>query len=161
MHELRLITIFGSRVRRFANDFHEWQSHECENHWKIASRVTQKSLFTVTNVLFHFLHAILRHEHTIPLKQLSFADFAIVAKDGLFWLNIVTSAQLYLWCHTNVLYWHRDVTFVDCSCTRKLTQRRSSLVNNNREYRFLTTRYSRLSVWKKVSWLLELLYLNQ
>ena len=28
------------------------------------------------------------------LKQLSIADFAIVAKDGLFWLSIVTSPQL-------------------------------------------------------------------
>ena len=27
-------------------------------------------------------------------KQLSIADFAIVAKDGLFWLSIVTSPQL-------------------------------------------------------------------
>ena len=29
-----------------------------ENHWQIASRVTQKSLFTATNVLLYFLHAI-------------------------------------------------------------------------------------------------------
>ena len=29
-----------------------------EIHWQIASRVTQKSLFTVTNVLLYFLHAI-------------------------------------------------------------------------------------------------------
>ena len=27
-------------------------------------------------------------------KQLHIVDFAIVAKDGLFWLNIVTSPQL-------------------------------------------------------------------
>ena len=33
-------------------------------------------------------------EHTIPLKQLSIADFAIVAKDSLFWSSIVTSPQL-------------------------------------------------------------------
>ena len=39
-----------------------------ENHWQIASRVTQKSLFTVTNVLFYFLHAILYPQHTILLK---------------------------------------------------------------------------------------------
>ena len=30
-----------------------------ENHWQFASRVTQKSLFTVTNVLFYLLHAML------------------------------------------------------------------------------------------------------
>ena len=33
-------------------------------------------------------------EHTIPLKQLSIADFAIVAKDSLLWFSIVTSPQL-------------------------------------------------------------------
>ena len=41
-----------------------------ENHWQIASRVTQKSLFTVTNVLFYFLHAILCPEHTILIKTI-------------------------------------------------------------------------------------------
>ena len=39
-----------------------------ENHWQITSRVTKKSLFTATNVLFNFLHAISFPEHTIPLK---------------------------------------------------------------------------------------------
>ena len=53
-----------------------------------------KSLFTVTNVLFYFLHAIWCPEHTILQKQLSIVDFAIVAKDSLFWFSIVTSPQL-------------------------------------------------------------------
>ena len=30
----------------------------------------------------------------IPLKQLPIADFAIVAKDSLFWFSIVMSPQL-------------------------------------------------------------------
>ena len=56
-----------------------------ENHWQIASRVTPKPLFTVTNALFYFLHAILCPEHTILLKkQSSIAHFATVAKDGRF-----------------------------------------------------------------------------
>ena len=92
MHELPWITIFGSRVRRFANNFHDWRSHE--NHWQIASRVTQKSLFMVTNVLFCFLHAIWCPEHSIPPKQLLIADFTVVAKDSLFWFSTVTSPQL-------------------------------------------------------------------
>ena len=41
-----------------------------ENYWQIVSRVTQKSLFMVTNVLFYFLHAILCPEHTILLKTI-------------------------------------------------------------------------------------------
>ena len=65
-----------------------------ENPWQITSRVTPKSLFTVTNVSFYFLHAIWCPEHTILLKELSIADFAIVAKDSLFWFSIVTSPQL-------------------------------------------------------------------
>ena len=39
----------------------------------------------------------------------------------------------------NVGHWHCDVIFVNCSCTRKLPQRPSSLVNNGHEYRCLTT----------------------
>ena len=62
-----------------------------KNHWQITSRLTKKSLFTVTNVLFHFLHNTLRSEHTIPLKQLSINYFAIVTNEELFWLSIVTS----------------------------------------------------------------------
>ena len=73
---------------RFANDFHEWKS--------LANRITgdPKSLIMVTNELFYFLQAILCPGHTFRWKQLSIADFAIVAKDGLFWLGIVTSPQL-------------------------------------------------------------------
>ena len=63
------------------NDFfgHEWgdlpmifTSDEVasKNHWQITSRVTKKSLFTVTNVLFYFLHAILYLEHTVPLQTI-------------------------------------------------------------------------------------------
>ena len=51
--------------------------------------MTLKSLFTITNVLFYFLHAIL-----CPWTH-KIADFAIVASDGLFWLSIVTSLQLF------------------------------------------------------------------
>ena len=72
---------------------HEWRSHE----WKLlAYRTTSdtNSLFTVKNILLYFLHAISGPEHTIALKQFSIADLAIVAKDGLFWLSIVTSPQL-------------------------------------------------------------------
>ena len=93
MHELLSITILSHEWGDFPITF---KSEEVmsENHWQIASRVTQKSLFMATNVIFYFLHAILCPEHTISLKQLLIAGFAIVAKDGLFWLGIVTSPQL-------------------------------------------------------------------
>ena len=65
---------FGSRVKWFANDLHEWRSHE----WKsLANHLTSnpKSLFTETNVLFYSLHAILCLEHTIPLQTNTFLSF--------------------------------------------------------------------------------------
>ena len=91
------------------NDF--WVTRE--NYWQIASRVIQKSLFTVTNVLFYFLHAIWC---PIPPKQLSIADFAVVAKDSLFRFSIVTSPQLIcdvttlaLWRHIRRLFLHAQI----------------------------------------------------
>ena len=51
-----------------------------------------------------------------------------------------------LWRDVNKSYWHFDIIFVDCSCTCQFVQMRSSLVNNNHEYRYLTTQYSWLSV---------------
>ena len=130
MHELPWITIFWSRVRWFANDFHEWL----------------KLLFTVTNVLFYFLHAILCFETPFHYKQSSITHFAIDAKDSLFSNYHCDVITVDLWCHANARHWHCEVILVDSSCTRKLAQRRSSLVNNNREDPFLTIRYSRLSV---------------
>ena len=53
MHELPWITILGSRVRRFANYFLTSDEVTSENHWQIASRVTPKSLVTVTHVLLY------------------------------------------------------------------------------------------------------------
>ena len=66
------------------------------------------------NLLFYFLHAILCPEHTIPLKTI-ISDFAIVAKDNLFWLRIVTyhcswsvtsheCGVLVLWRHIHRLF---------------------------------------------------------
>ena len=146
MHELPRVTILWSRVVWFANYSHDWRNHE----WKyLANHLTsdQKSLFTATNVLFYFLHAILYLEHTpFRYKQSSIAHFVTVARDGLFWLNIVTSSQLI--CDvmrtrgTGIVPSYSLIVL----CTRKLAQKQSSPVNNNRECRFLITRYSRFSV---------------
>ena len=65
---LTVNTDFWSRVRRYANAFREWRSHERRSS---ANHITtdQKSLFTVNNVLFYFLQAIFCSEHTIPPKK--------------------------------------------------------------------------------------------
>ena len=60
----------------------------------------------------------------------------------MFWLSTQTLknnyrlSQFNLWGHVKASYRYREVIFVDCSCTRKLVQRRSSLVNNNPGYWF-------------------------
>ena len=130
------ITIFGSRGRRFANDCHEWRSHKWKslsNHItsdpKIVIRINDCIIVFVTRYFIFWIHKS--------------------AKKGRSFLNKycdVTTGDL--WRHANVGYWHCDVIFVDCSCTRKLAQRWSSLVDNSREYRFLATRHSQLSVYE-------------
>ena len=134
---------FLSWVRRFDNVFHEWLSHE----WKsLPNRLTsdKKSLFTVTNVLFYFLHAILCHKHTNPLRNIIERSFRYCCQGWPFLTEHCDVTTIDLWRHANAKYWYSDVIY--CHCTRKLAQRRSSLVNNSREYRYLANRYSRLSV---------------
>ena len=145
MHELLWITIFchewGDSAMIFTSD-----EVTNENHWRIASRVTKKSLFTVTNVLFYFLHAISCHEHTDPLRTIIERSFRHCCQARPFLTQHCDVTTIDLWRHANAKYWYCDVIFVYCHCTCKLAQRRSSLVNNSREYRYLATRYSRLSV---------------
>ena len=69
MHELPWITIFGHKWGDLPIIFTS-DEVTSENHWQITSRVTKKSLFPVTNVLFYFLRVILCPEHMIPLKSI-------------------------------------------------------------------------------------------
>ena len=77
------------------NDFlgHEWgdlpiifmcDEVTSQKYWQIASRVTQKSLYTVTSVSFYFLRAMLCLWTHNSARNTSITTFAIVAKDGLF-----------------------------------------------------------------------------
>ena len=120
-----------SRVKIIAESSHEWQ---------------KKSLFTVTNVLFYFLHAILCREHTNPLRTIIERSFRHCCQGRPFLTEHCDVTTIDLRRHANAKYWYCDVIFVYCHCTRKLAQRRSSLVNNSREYRYLAARYSRLGV---------------
>ena len=122
---------------------------------KVICRVTKSRVkiigkshhaFTVTNVLFHFLQAMLCPEHIIPLKTIIDRSFRHCRQGRSSLTSNCYVTRIDLWRNATPNYWHCDIIFLDCSCTRELAQRRSSLVNNNREYRFLTTRYSRLSV---------------
>ena len=134
---------WGNSAMIFTSDF-----VTLENHRRIASWVIKKkTVFTVTHALFYFSRAFYAlMEHITLLNQLS----VHFAKDGLYWLDIVTSSQFNLWHHPNTRYWHCDIIFVNCSCMHKLAQRRSSLVNNNCEYWFPTIPYSQLSVQKNM-----------
>ena len=132
---------FGVTSEAICQLFFSTDKVTSENHWQIASRVTPKSLFRVTNAFFLFLTRYLmswtHNSATTSPLSLRRQSFIIQYCD-------VTTVDL--WRHANVGHWHWDVIFIDCSCTRKLEQRGSSLVNNSREYRYLTTRYSLFSV---------------
>ena len=97
-----------------------------ENYMQIASLATQKSLFTVANVLFYFLRDILCHvpDRQIPLKTIiEIVDFAIVAKDGRFWFSIVRSLQLICdvtWMRvTGIVTWYSSIVLARTAYWRK------------------------------------------
>ena len=145
MHELPWITSFchewGDSAMIFTSD-----EVTSENHCRIASRVTKKIaihgneciILFLTRYFLSLTHKSAKHYHraliSSMLPRAAFSDRAL-------WRH-------HKWSVTSWerKYWYCDVIFVYCHCTRKLAQRRSSLVNNSREYRYLVTRYSRLSV---------------
>ena len=66
--------------------------------------------YLISYTLFYILNTPFRY------KQSSIAHFAIVAMDGVFWLNIVTSSQLIcerealaLWRHFRRLFLHAQI----------------------------------------------------
>ena len=106
LHTMILIYLV-SRVRRFDNDFHGWRSHV----WKsLLNRFTSdknvihgnECIIVISYTLFYVVSRQFRW------KQVSIADFAIVAKDGLFWPRMVAS-QFDLLRQAEVGYWHYDV----------------------------------------------------
>ena len=121
---------FLSRVRRFGN----------ENHCRLASRVT-KIVIHGNEFIYYFLHTVLCHSHTNSLRTIIERSFRHCCHGWPFLIEHCDVTTIDLWRHANAKYWYCDVIFLYCHCTRKLTQRRSSLVNNSREYRYLATRY--------------------
>ena len=81
---------------RFANNFHEWRlgSHE----WKLlANRITSDLKIVIHGnecIILFLTRYFMSLKAQFHQKQPSIDDFAIVAKDGIFWINIVTSLQL-------------------------------------------------------------------
>ena len=152
MHGFPWITTFRSRVRRFANDFHEWRSHS----WKsLSNRLTSG-----TKIVFHgdeFIVLFLARYFMSWTHNATKNDYrSLISPLALRTVFL----DLALWPHHSWSvtscergYWHYDVMFVDFSFTRKLAQRLSWLVNSTHEYRFLITRYSRLCVWKSILYL--------
>ena len=131
MHELLWIMIFWSQVRWFANGFQEWRSHKWkllanhltsdfvtpENHWQITWLITKSSLFTLTNVLFYFLHANMIHwtHHFATKKHRSLILLTTVFSDLTLWHHHnwpVTSREreaLTLWCYIHRLFLHVQI----------------------------------------------------
>ena len=107
---------------------HEWgdlpmiftsDQAKSENRWQITSEVTKKSLFMVTYVLFHFLHAILCPEYTIPINTIIDCSFRHCAKEDIFYLALWhhhswsmasrESKALALWRHIRWLFLHLQI----------------------------------------------------
>ena len=141
----------GSRVGRFANSFHEWRSRE----WKSSAyRFTSDPeniihgnkciILFVTRYIMDWTHNSAENIYRSPMSPLSPRTF-------FFWLNIVTSPQVI--CDATRMRGTGIVTsYSSIVLARAIDAKRSSLVNNNREYWFLTTRDSRLGVQEISIW---------
>ena len=145
MHELPWITIFfvtgeairqlfsrvtKSRVKIIAKSPHEWR--------KIVINGNECIIVFLTSYFMWWTHKSAKNYHRALISPLLPRRPFLTER-----CDVIT---IDLWRHVNAKYWYCDVLFVDCHCTLKLAQRRSSLVNNSREYRYLATRYSWLSV---------------
>ena len=117
-----------SRVKIIAESPHEWQ--------KIVIHGNECIILFLTRYFMSWTHKFAIIERS----------FRHCCQGRPFLTEHCDVTTIDLWRHANAKYWYCDVIFVYCHCTRKLAQRRSSLVNNSREYRYLATRYSRLSV---------------
>ena len=83
-----------SWVRRFRNDFHQWQSLN-GNHCCTASQVIKKIIIHANLYIILFLtHYVMSWTHKSTKKKSAIAHFTIVTKYGLLWLSIVMSPQL-------------------------------------------------------------------
>ena len=144
MHELPWITIIchelGDLPMIFTSD-----EVTSENHWQITSRVTKIVIDgneCIILFLARYFMSWIHHSATNKHRSLiSLLSLRTVFSDLTLWRHhswSVTSRErevLALWRHVRQLFLHAQIG-----------ARRSSLVNNNREYQFLTTRYSRLTV---------------
>ena len=110
---------FGSRVRRFANDFHEWRGHE----WKLwANRITSDPKIVIhgneciilflTRYFMSWTHNFAKTSHRSLISQLSPRT---VVSDLALWRHhsgSVTSREreiLALWRHICRLFLHAQI----------------------------------------------------
>ena len=118
MHELPWITIFGSRVRRFANNFHEWRSHE----WKsLANRITSDPKIVIHGneciILFLTRYLMSNTQFRPNNYRLLISPLSLwtVFSDLVLWRHhrwSVTSREcrtLALWRHIRRLFLHAQI----------------------------------------------------
>ena len=117
MHELPWITIFGSRVRRFANNFPEWRSHE----WKsLANRITSDPKYVIhgNECIISFLTRYLKswtHNSAETRSLISPSSLRIFFSDLVLWRHhswSVTSCEcrtLALRRHIRRLFLHAQI----------------------------------------------------
>ena len=145
MHDLPWITIFGSRVRWFANNFHKWQSHEWKslaNHFmsdpKIAIHGTKCIILFFTCYFMSWTHNSNKNNYRSLISPLSlrtvFSDLALWHHHSWYVMSH-EHGILALWDHIHRLFLNMQIG------TKAIL-----LLNNNRQYQFLTTWYSPLNV---------------
>ena len=108
IHELPWITILRSQVRRFANNFHEWRSHEYCHEWKsLANRITSDPKIDIHGneciILFltcyftSWTHSFAKNNHRLLISPLLLST---VFSDLVLWRHhswSVMSREVALW----------------------------------------------------------------
>ena len=121
-----------SRMKIIGKSRHEWLKYRYS--WQ---RIYHFISYTI-------LYITLLTQHSA--KQSSIAHFAIVTKGGVFWFSIVMSPQLI--CDVTWTQGTSIVTPYSSIVLARANWRKGDLHlgDNDREYRYLTIRYSRLNV---------------
>ena len=119
VHGVTWITIFGSRVRLFANNFHEWRSHE----WKsLANRITSDHnivihgkeciILFLTRYFMSWTHNSSKNNYRSLISPLSlWTVFSVLALWPHHYWSVTSRKHgvLELWCHIRRLFLHVQI----------------------------------------------------
>ena len=145
MNGLAWTTMCLSWVKQFGNDFHDWRRHELKSLPNYYTSDKNLDIHVNSYIILFLIRHFMRwtYESAINNHRCSFRHCHQERPFLIYHCDVTT---VDLWHLLNARYWYCDFIFIDCFCAHNLAQSWSSLVNDNREYRFPATRHSWFNV---------------